>query len=900
MNNMKYVFEFDNPWVFLALIPALFLILFPFFRTPRNKRHRLGRYIALAARILTALLVTTMVSGIHVTEVETVPPDKTVMIVVADHSESTEPLKDEMNAFIAEMIGAAEAKGEEIEMGILTFANGVATQTPVSPNLNSVFGAYKNGEGTVLGDATDIEKALDVANTLFPDERVIKRIVLLSDGRQTIGNAYNAAKRLKNDNVRLDSVSFNVTDSDYAEVALSSVTVTRNITLGETIGIRVRVRSTVETFCRLRVFDGNKLIAERPEALEVGVKTFTFTYTPEEKGIHRLRVSLMEPEAGQDQYLNDSLSENNTLTNWFHVVGKASVLIVDNTGVAHDRLNLAIDETYDVFNITTSQFPTTMEQLLDYDQVVLADLYHEDLPRGADEMLLQYVSKIGRGLLLTGGDQTELVKSYVGTPLEEILPVSMTLDETEYTVGMLVILDISGSMVGEVDRLTPAKEAILKCMEALGEHDLLGIVTFGSTGFRYLEMTPVSNKDYITQQVNAIAIEEGLGGTNYGDGLIRGYHMLNNCDARSKQVFFVSDGEPYGTSPFQTLPEYFKEADMTLSSMYIGPDAGSGDSPAQDILEDMANKGGGNYYALKNSEGIDDLFYTLTDNVKRAMFINEGKIELYDGKTGSSVLDGVNLANVKLEGYLGSTLIASPDNAAAVYADDSRPVFAEKEYGLGNIGLFMSSLTGDWCRSMTLTDDGILFLKNMVRCCMNRTVNSTGLTVTATQEYMGTELMVKPSLNLPNQQLRIDAYRWDTEGNIFIGTIPLSAIGASGYHGAFTTPDPNDLYVLELLLTDEHGAVQDRTTLAYSGGYIKEYDIFSDTGIDLLEGVSERTGGKVMQKARTLFEIKPPELREFEHNLLDEFCLTLALLIFADILARHLIFQKKKKQNTGK
>ncbi len=897
----EYVFSFDRPWLFLVAVPVLAFIFFLFFRTPRNKRRRVGRYIALIARSLTVLLAVTMFAGLHVTEVKTTPPDKTNMIVVVDLSDSTYTLKEDMDAYIREMIEEAKKTGKDYAMGILSFANGVITEVPLSDDLDGAYNTYVTDAGAPVGNATDLEDAIYRARDMLPIGDYIHRIVLLSDGRQTTGNAYNAAKNLSTAerSVRLDAVSFNVTDSAYQEVAISSVTVTRQVKLGETISIRVRVRSTLETFCKLQVFDGNSLILESPEALEPGVKTFQFTYTPTEKGIHQLRVALASPDASQNQQFNDSLTQNNSLSNWFRVIGKYSVLIVDNTGVGASRIEQAVGEAYDLYTIPTSQFPATMEELLPYDEVVLCDLYYQELPQGADTMLVQYVSKIGRGLFITGGKETELLKSYVGTPLEDVLPVTMTLDETEYNVAVLVVLDISGSMVSaSVDRLQTAKDAAKVYLSPekgiMGEHDLFGVVTFGYDAARHLEMTPVSNRDYICDRIDEIKVHP-MGGTNYGDALRHAYYMMRDCQADSKQVIFISDGEPFDSAPYKELPTYFAQAGITLSTVYIGEDAGNNNSTAQQILIGMADKGQGNFYPVKNSEGLDDVLFELTDNVKRAMFINEGEIELVDGGTGSAALNGVTLNDVALMGYLGSTLILDPNISMAIYANDHRPVYAEKELGLGHVGLFLTELSGDWCASLNKTDSGNLLLRNMIQCSLNQEVNSTGMDVKATYDHTGTDLLVKPSLDLEGQEIRLHVTKFTGEE---VTTITLSRIGASGYYGTFDTEDPNDLYILELLLVDKNGMVQDKTTLAFSGGYIQEYDIFSDNGIDLLKGVSKVTGGKVMEDPEDIFKVDPPKLMEYEVSLLDYFCLIVAALIFIDILARHLIFTKQKKPPT--
>jgi len=70
-----------------------------------------------------------------------------------------------------------------------------------------------------------------------------------------------------------------------------------------------------------------------------------------------------------------------------------------------------------VTRITPSQFPTSLSDWWRYDAVVLANVPALTLPRTAMEILPAYVRDLGKGLLMTGGEEIVLVAGGYLPPL---------------------------------------------------------------------------------------------------------------------------------------------------------------------------------------------------------------------------------------------------------------------------------------------------------------------------------------------------------------------------------------------------------------------------------------------------------------------------------------------------
>src|SRR5258708_28007868 len=80
--------------------------------------------------------------------------------------------------------------------------------------------------------------------------------------------------------------------------------------------------------------------------------------------------------------------------------------------------------------------------MLNFDGVVLADVPAVDLGPTRMQVLESLVRDLGRGLVVSGGENSYGLGGYANTPLEETLPVSMEIPQHKDTPTIAVVLVI--------------------------------------------------------------------------------------------------------------------------------------------------------------------------------------------------------------------------------------------------------------------------------------------------------------------------------------------------------------------------------------------------------------------------------------------------------------------------
>ncbi len=882
----KYTVSFERPWVFFLLIAAAFLVFFPYFRMPRNKRRTAGRIISLALRCASVVIVLFLLAGATFTET-TLVPRSTSMVIVVDYSDSTSSLRDRMDDYVEQMVEQAEA-GTKI--GAIVFADGTCTASELSSDKDRVIKDYFNLRSTGMAtDATDISDALKAAGAMFPgDTQDNKRVVLLSDGRQTSGNAWEAAEILLQRNIRLDAVSFDATSEDFSEVSLTDFAVSPGqvIDHGKSVTLNVKIRSTVETEGTIRFYDGDKQLWSYPVALNIGDNRITQPIEKlEDVGIHALRVELVPAD--------DSISQNNTLCTWVKVNGDAKILIVEGRVGQAERFNEQLESLYETDVITPSQFPTAMEDLLPYDEIVLMDVMATALPDGADQLIDRFVSKLGRGLLTTSGSDTDAYDSYGNTKLGDMLPVTMTLDETINNIAMVLVIDDSGSMskgpYSSTEKFLPALDGAKACIDALSPNDYVGIVTFHAQSDVKQQLIKATDKDALKELVDGFSTD-GNTGTSYSAGLNAAYDMLRGFNgARSKHVIFLSDGEPTDSN-YASLPTSMKNQGISLSTIAL-----CATDKAKNTLHKMAQDGNGNFYSIDKDEDLSSLANIMEDltlKAKEPQFVNT---EPFNPKAqdDTGMLSGVDVSQIVMGGYIGSTI--KTEAKMSLYNDDFRPIIAEWKWGRGYVTAFMTNLGGEWCEELFTSEYGLRLITNLSSQSLNDEKQSTAMTPSAEQDDRTAKLRVETALDLYGQQITATVSCDDEDDQV----ISLSKVSTGVYRGAFHTEDPNKVYLLSITMTDAEGAVQDRAVYAYSGGILKEYDLFGQNGEELLASISSIAGGELMKEVDDLYAAILPNVREHTTDALAPCALALLVLLLTDILMRILNFSfggKKKRR----
>ncbi|MCL5036390.1 MAG: VWA domain-containing protein [Chloroflexi bacterium] len=176
---------FSYPWI-LALLPVLIIAGIIQYRKLPGRRMR-------AFLVLRFLGLMTLVAALSCPMI-LLPADRTAVIFLVDCSAG---MGGSFREWAGDVIKKAAAKKKpDDRIGVVLFGS--------EPYLEKVPGEDGIGKWEVLppGDGTDIASALTLAVSAFPDG-FQKRVVLLSDGRETTGSAVSEATAAASMNIEI-------------------------------------------------------------------------------------------------------------------------------------------------------------------------------------------------------------------------------------------------------------------------------------------------------------------------------------------------------------------------------------------------------------------------------------------------------------------------------------------------------------------------------------------------------------------------------------------------------------------------------------------------------------------------------------------------------------------------
>lgn len=555
-----------RPWVLLITIPALIIGIIPFLRLNKKRRASSRHLIPFVIHMALILILSLVVAGVSYTESYTESQGKVVMFLV-DMSDSSAPTMDEMNDYMHEVMSAAKSADKkyntETKFGLVVFggtdsngiiknADGKDALAPGALDIDTenFLIDYVNPEDAAPRKDTNIKLAIEkVQNVLSADayKEYTKKVVLMSDGRETSGNAYSAAAALAGDSITLDCAYFDFVNSSnedvtYKEIQVISLDTNGVVKLGEEVEAQVVVNSTyhvTDATIILKDVAGVPLTEVSGVVIPKGQSTHIVKFTPrrytvsdddyetnnELKGQEAVSRTGVQAISVDITTTNDTLPLNNIFSSWYTFETQGQILIVYGDSTQLEQIEAAeiLDDmraTYVVDTCAPSAFPDTLEKMLVYDEIVLMNVDFTRLgsasEKGIDSMTIasnikRYVQENGRGLLFTSGDNIYDYEDegFVDSPINDILPVELKVDEEKETVAMVLVIDLSSSMkekMGSQTRyqivLDSAKKVIMESNFA--PEDYIGVVVFDQDYKVALEIQPIgdeTNRETICEQM---------------------------------------------------------------------------------------------------------------------------------------------------------------------------------------------------------------------------------------------------------------------------------------------------------------------------------------------------------------------------------------------------------------
>ncbi|MGH8934301.1 MAG: VWA domain-containing protein, partial [Egibacteraceae bacterium] len=548
----------------------------------------------------------------------------------------------------------------------------------------------------VNGSASDLARGLRLAEGLLGSDHR-RRVVLLTDGRQTQGDLLSAVRQLSEAGIGLDVVP--LAQAGVADVLVSEVRAPGRAREGEAYDVVTVLRNTSDRPAEAVVAvvaDGTE-IDRRTVSLAPGTTEVSVPRTAEAAGTVRYEARV---ESGAS-----TLRANDVGRAAVQVAGPPRVLVYQRTAGLGEDLARALGSAgvpVDVKSADQEALPP-LDALLDYDSLVLVDIPAGALGSGGMVALDQFVRDAGHGLVAVGGGTSFGMGGYDGTPIEELLPVfaRVTDPQRRPSVAEALVVDTSGSMAachcadegafgtptaqGGVNKTDIAKEAIVRAVDELEATDQIGVLAFNTQSEWVIPL----------QRLPADAVvDEGLarlhpqGNTDIAQGVREAIAGLKDADARLRHIVLFSDGFMGNTFGLEDVAREAADAGITLS--VVGTGEGS-----FDVLRQMALAGGGRYYPGRDLAEIPDIIALELEQVARPI-VNEGQFyPTVVGLAPATEMLSQGTPSPPLAGYLATT--AKPTARTLLQIGPERdPLLATWQAGLGTTAAWTSDVAARW------------------------------------------------------------------------------------------------------------------------------------------------------------------------------------------------------------
>ena len=641
-------------------------------------RRRVAPRGALALRLLVVTLVITALASPYLS---TRGGDLTVVFAV-DLSDS---VPAEQRQAAQEFVrSAARHRRPGDRVGLVTFGASAITEELPNPQPRLAFATQP------VATATDLGQAIRVALAALPEDGA-RRIVLLTDGNDNRGGLADALALARSDGVEVSAVP--LAAGGAAEVLVDDVEAPQEVVAGEQFAVKVAVVATTAASVRLTITAGNTIVDRRTIEVPPGRTIVTVPQVARREGLLSYEGSITADPDGTDA--------NNRAEATVMVRGKPVVWYVARQPGVLARLLTA--QGVRVRNLPPEALPVTAAGLRETAAVILDDVPAIRLSPAQTAALRDYVGRLGGGLIAVGGPNSYGVGGYAGTPLEEVLPVSMDVRHRLAIPSMAIILiiDTSGSMGAfgtQIAKVELAKETAQSVIDLLGERDLLGVISFDQEARWLAVPTEARNRDRVMEQVSRM---QAGGGTNMYPAIRLAFDYLRRSPAKVRHAIVLSDGQ---TDPgdFQTLLRRMTADKITTSAVAIGADADL------ELMQHVARWGGGRSYATRDLYTIPQILTAEALIASRAYLVEERF-------TPQTVRAGLvdDFALPALRGYVATA--PKPASAVHLVSTQDDPVLATWQFGIGRAVAFTSDATARWAAEwMTWTDAG-RFWSRLVR-----------------------------------------------------------------------------------------------------------------------------------------------------------------------------------------
>ena len=684
---------------------------------------------------------------------------------------------------------------------------------------------------SVADGGTDIGGALRLARAVVPADG-LRRIVLISDGRDTVGAAEREALNTAAAGITIDVVV--PPDQGVLEpVRVTRLIAPEEVSMREPYVVSVEVAGTPASRGTVAVYRDDEIIATRQ--VVVGVNGNASVDVSERQD---------QPRAYTYRAASRSKSPDGAPAGAVVVVrGEPAILYVSAAIRALD--SILASAGYRVTSVAPEQVPQTVAALSSFAGVVLDDVSADRLAGAAAEALAGYVQDAGGGLLILGSARALTADAYAASPLEQIIPVDLRRRSGQRTptVDLVLVFDKSGSMADLSDgvpKIEIARQAVLRAVDVMPPGDSIGVLAFDSKSETVATLAAVRDAQALRTTLRDVLPG---GSTSIAPAVttaIEWLHAPGRPQAARRQILLISDGRTSDDDAAR-LQELARTGGAELSVVAIGPNAN------RPLLEALATASGGRAYFPEN---LRDLPRTVARAAARSS--GGGVVQERFVLRGAAhpVLTGINLADLPtMNGYVVSAAKATAAVILASHLDD--PILCAWRAGLGRVAVFTADLASPWSAPLRAwRDDGRLWAQT-IRWVGRRETNSAIRLEVRDAEH-------GPRLEADFETLDGSAIAPDDVAAIVrlpggaTTEIDLEAFAPGRYGAAFPATDTGP-YLVTLTARDRQSGAEHHLVRAIYWSADRERQA-RGTDVQFLSRLASLTGGRLLRDDESPFD----------------------------------------------
>lgn len=758
--------------------------------------------------------------------------DRLTILLDVDRSRSIQLVPNGEERIAAELKLVEKGMRDDDRIGTVVFGAEAATEDPVRPKSE-----LPSPQRIEVGrDGTNIETAIRHALAEIPSDTA-GRIVLLSDGVQTRGDAMSAAAAAVAADVPIDVVVLE--QKNVPDVRVATVRAPAHADADEPLDLRVVTSSTVATDVEVRVKRDGQIVSKGKTHIAAGEDVLRIRETATEPGLHRydVEVSAIDPKA-------DETAEDNSASAFVRVRGPSLALVLEGDVGKGAPLARALESSgFRVAVQSGSGVPGDIGGFAGYDLVVLSDIPASDLSTLQIDALASYVKDLGGGLLLMGGDRSMGPGGYARTPIEEVSPVGFDLKEEKRRASLaeVIAIDYSGSMgmrVGSQTKLSLANEAAARSASLLGKGDRLGVEHVDTAVAWTIPLGPVDDVNAIGAKIRAVDV--GGGGIYTDVALQAAYASLAKETVNLKHVLLFADGDDAEQiSGCRVIVGDAARRGITTSVISLGH---GGDSAELEVLSKI---GGGRFYLIDDATKLPAVF------TQETILASKGAIKEEPFKAArGSPMPATTGIDIGQSPSLGGYVVTVPKNRATIglLAQEGDPLMATWAVGIGHASAFTSDFKDRWGKNWLGWPDAVKMFGQLARDTSRKEddprvrleSDATGGTMHVRADVVGDDGRAQTFR-------RLSVHVAGPDG--FLRDISLEAVGAGRYAADVPLSRPGT-YVA----TAKDDVSGD--AIATSGAVLTAGEELRPTGSDraLLTRIATMTGGKVRDTLAGTFD----------------------------------------------